>query len=412
VLLAASGERPSPVRVGFIGVGGRGTGLLKTILKVDEVRIPAICDLLEKNLARAQGLVSKGGQDRPEGYSKGPDDFKRMLERDDLDAVIIATPWRWHIPMSVAAMHAGKYAGCEVGPASSVEECWNLVNTHKQTGTHCMLLENTCYRRNMMAVLHMCQQGILGELIHCEGGYLHDLRKRIVKGKGTGVQLPGGGDFRTRQNRTRNGDIYPTHGLGPLAKCLDINAGNRFVSIASFASKSRGLRAWTTANLGKDHAYADIDWAMGDVVTSVIQCRNGETVILNHDCALPRPKTFMWLVQGTKGIYSEEVNGMYIDGRSPGHSWEPFDRYQEKYEHPLWKKYLETGVKGGHNGSDFLELTAFVDCVRNNRPAPIDACDMATWMAVAPLSEQSIAAGGKPVDYPDFTSPGPNVKPS
>jgi hypothetical protein len=245
---------------------------------------------------------------------------------------------------------------------------------------------------------------LLGELIHCRGGYLHDLRGRIVKGKGTGVELPGGGDYRTRQNRTRNGDIYPTHGLGPLAKCLDINCGNRFISIASTASKSRGLHQWTVENLGAEHNYADIRWAMGDIVTSTIRCGNGETVLLTHDCALPRPKTFQWLVQGTKGIYSEETNGVHIDRRSPGHNWEPFEKYQEEFEHPLWKEYVKTGVKGGHDGSDFLELRAFVDCVRNKRPAPIDAYDMAVWMAVTPLSEQSIAAGGAPVDFPDFTN--------
>jgi len=393
----------APVRVGFIGIGGRGTALLKTILELDGVRIPALCDVLEPNLAQAQDVVEQAGQDRPAGYAKGPHDFERMLERDDLDAVVIATPWRWHVPMAIAAMQAGIYVGSEVGPASSVKECWDLVETHESTGIPCMFLENSCYRRNMMAVLHMCRLGLLGELVHCQGGYLHDLRGRIVQGKGTGVQLPEGGDYRTRQNRTRNADIYPTHGLGPMAKCLNVNQGNRFVSIASFATKSRGLRAWAVDNLGVDDAHAQIDWAMGDVITSVIQCQNGETIVLKHDCALPRPKTFMWLVQGTKGLYSEEADGIYIDGRSPAHAWEPFDRYQEEYEHPVWREYLKTGIKGGHDGSDFLELTAFVDSVRHRRPAPVDVYDMAAWMAVAPLSEQSIALGGKPVPYPDFT---------
>lgn len=400
---AAAAEK-SPVRVGFIGVGGRGTGLLKTMLEVSGVRIPAICDVIENNAVKAQNIVEKTGQERPASYTRGEYDYERMLERDDLDGVIIATPWRWHIPMSIASMEAGVYVGCEVGPAMSVEECRDLVETHERTSTHCMLLENACYRRNMMAVLHMVRKGLLGELVHCRGGYLHDLRGRIVKGKGTGIELPGGGDYRTRQNRTRNGDIYPTHGLGPLAKCLNINCGNRFISIASTATKSRGLRHWTVENLGVEHEYADTHWAMGDIVTSTIRCQNGETILLTHDCALPRPKTFQWLVQGTKGIYSEETNAVHIDGRSPGHNWEPFEKYQEEFEHPLWKEYVKSGMKGGHGGSDFLELRAFADCVRNKRPAPIDAYDMAVWMAITPLSEQSVAAGGTPVEFPDFTN--------
>jgi len=306
--------------------------------------------------------------------------------------------------MSTAAMRAGKYAACEVGPANSVEECWDLVKVREETGVPCMLLENGCYRREAMALLNMVRQGVLGELIQCQGGYLHDLRERIVTGKGTGVELPEGGDYRTRQNRMRNGDIYPTHGLGPLAQYLNITRGNRFVSISSFATKRRGLKAWTVENLGKNHRSADVDWAMGDLVTSVIQCQNGETVILQHDCALPRPRGFMRQVQGTKGIYCEEAGGIYIDGQTSGHRYEPFGPFQEKYEHPIWKDYLKMGIRGGHGGSDYLELRAFIDCLRNRQSVPIDAYDMATWMAVAPLSESSIAAGGEPVAFPDFTN--------
>jgi len=402
--LHATEGKTKPVRIGFIGVGGRGTRLLETILHFKEFQIPAICDVLGENLNKAQALVEKSRGTRPEGYAKGPHDYERLLVRDDLEAVVIATPWRWHIPMSIAAMRAGKYAACEVGPASSVEECWNLVKAREETGVPCMLLENGCYRREAMALLNMVRQGVLGELIQCQGGYLHDLRERIVTGKGTGVELPEGGDYRTRQNRMRNGDIYPTHGLGPLAQYLNINRGNRFVSIASFATKSRGLKAWTVENLGKNHRFADVDWAMGDLVTSVIQCQNGENVILQHDCALPRPRGFMRQVQGTKGIYCEEAGGIYIDGQTSGHRYEPFGPFQEKYEHPIWKDYLKMGIRGGHGGSDYLELRAFIDCLRNRQSVPIDAYDMATWMAVAPLSESSIAAGGEPVAFPDFTN--------
>jgi predicted dehydrogenase len=400
---AVGQEGLGTVRVGFIGVGGRGTRLLKTLLEVAGVEVRAVCDVLKKNLRRAQDIVEARGQKRPAGYSNGPYDFKRLVARDDLDAAIIATPWRWHIPMSVAAMEAGKTVACEVGPAMTVESCWHLVRSSERTDVPCMLLENNCYDRDMLAVLNMVLKGLLGELIHCRGGYLHDLRGRIVKGKGTGVELPEGGDYRTRQNRTRNGDIYPTHGLGPLAQCLNINRGNRFLSIASTATKSRGLHQWTVENLGEDHEYADIDWAIGDIVTSVITCQNGETIILNHDVSLPRPKSNMRLVQGTKGIYQEANHAVHVECRSRGHQWEPFETYREEFEHPLWQAYLKSGVKGGHGGTDLLELQAFIDSVRRRGPVPIDVYDMAAWMAVAPLSERSIAQGGRPVAFPDFT---------
>jgi predicted dehydrogenase len=401
---ASTNSSNSNVRLGFIGVGGRGKGVLKTLLEMEGVQFPAICDVIDKNLAQAQKLVEESGRDRPEAYLKGPYDYRRMLERDDLHGVVIATPWRWHIPMSIDTLNAGKAVACEVGPANSTEECWELVRAAEASPASCMILENACYRRNMMALLNMTRQGLLGDVVQCRGGYLHDLRKRIVLGKGTGVSLPTGGDYRTRQNQIRNGDIYPTHGLGPLAQILDINRGNRFVSLSAFATKSSGLQTWTKQNLPSDHPAQNYDWAMGDVVTSIIQCQNGENIVLTHDCALPRPKSFGWQVQGSLGIYSEEANGIHIDGRSKGHRWEPFEKYQSEFEHPVWQRYQKIGIRGGHDGADFLELSAFVEMLRQDKPAPFDAYDMATWMAITPLSEQSIQTGGQPIPFPDFTN--------
>jgi predicted dehydrogenase len=404
-LFSANPKVANPeVRLGFIGVGGRGSGLLKTLLEMEDVQFPAICDMREDNLSKAQNFVEESGRPRPEAYQRGPYDFKRLLQRDDLDGVIIATPWRWHIPMSIAALEAGKAVACEVGPANSTEECWDLVRTAEASSTPCMLLENACYRRNMMSLLHIVRQGLLGEIVQCRGGYLHDLRKRIVLGKGTGISLPTGGDYRTRQNQTRNADIYPTHGLGPLAQALNINRGNRFVSLSAHSTKSRGLKSWTQNNLPREHPAQDYNWANGDIVTSIIQCQNGENIILTHDCALPRPKSFDWQIQGTQGIYSELVDGIHIEGRSPGHKWEPFAEYQSEFEHPVWKQYLKIGIRGGHDGADFLELSAFVEALRQKQPVPLDVYDMASWMAIAPLSEQSIAQGNQPVPFPDFTN--------
>ena len=402
--MAVMGQEGKKVRLGFIGVGGRGTGLLKNFLKMKDVEIPAVCDVLEKNAKKAQDLVEQSGRKRPEAYTKDETDFHNLLKRGDVEGVVIATPWRWHIPMAVAAMKAGVYPASEVGPASSLEECWELVEISEKTGVPCMLLENYCYRRDVMAVLNMVRQGLFGELIHCQGGYQHDLRERVVTGKGTGIHLEDGGDYRSRQNKMRNGDIYPTHGLGPLAHCANINRGNKFVYLTSTASKSRGLQEWTEENLGCEHPFAEINWSKGDVITTVIKCQNGETIVLTHNVSLPRPFVSMARVVGTKGIWTATSNQIYLEGKSPQpHHWESFDKYQEEYQHPIWKKYLKEGPKGGHWGTDFLILRDFADCVKENSPPPIDVYDMAAWMAISPLSEHSIATGSAPVEVPDFT---------
>jgi predicted dehydrogenase len=307
-------------------------------------------------------------------------------------------------------MKMGKYAAMEVGPASSVDECWQLVNTCEETGVPCMLLENYCYFRYNMAVLTMVRQGLFGELIHCKCGYGHDLRERIVLGKGTGPTPKGEGDYRSMHNERRNGELYPTHGIGPMAQCLNIQRGNRFTYLTSMASKASGLDIWSRENLPADHNRRNIEWMQGDIVTTNLKCQNGETVVMTFDTRLPRPTSFMYQVQGTKGMWlqdgdssSADKSVVYLDGISPKHEWESFDPYQEKYEHPLWKKYLTGEVSGGHGGTDFLELRDFVECIKRQTNTPIDVYDAAAWMAIAPLSEASIATGSSPMAFPDFT---------
>ena len=410
-LAAAPVRDGGKVRLGFIGVGGHGIDLVRHAIRLEYVAVPAICDITERNLDLALDEVEKSGRERPKGYSAHEESYLEMVARDDLDGVLIATPWRWHIPMCIAAMRAGKYAATEVGPASSVEECWDLIKAYEESGKPCMLLENHCYDRWNMALLRMVREGVFGELVHCQCGYEHDLRARIVQGKGTGVVLPEGGDYRTLQNKRRNADLYPTHGIGPVANWLDIDRGNRFSYLTSTASKSRGLAAWTRENLGERHASAGIDWAAGDVVTTVIKCANGETITVSFDTRLPRPYSNMRRLQGTKGIWLQDGDAtslarstIYIDGRSPNHRWEPFEPYQKGFEHPLWQSYLHEGVVGGHRGSGYLKVRAFADCVRGGLPTPIDAYDTASWRAISPLSERSIATGSQPVHFPDFTS--------
>jgi hypothetical protein len=256
-----------------------------------------------------------------------------------------------------------------------------------------------------MAILNMVREGLFGELLHCQGGYQHDLQERVVMGKGTGVVLPEGGDYRTRQNRMRNASLYPTHGVGPIANLLNIDRGNRFSFLVSVASKSRGLSDWIRENLEPGHRFADIDWAHGDVVTTVIKCVNGETIVLDHDVQLPRARTHNKRVQGTRGIWMGDMNSIYLEGRSAGHKWESFDRYLTEFDHPLWRRYEQEGVSDtGHGGIDFLVIRAFKETVKRRTSPPLDVYDTASWMAISPLSEQSIVLGSQPVAFPDFTN--------
>jgi len=245
----------SPVELGFTGVGSRGESLLRHCLRMDDVTVRASCDVQDERLQVAADRAEEAGEPTPVRYG----DHESMLAEEDLDGVVIATPWRHHIPMSIEAMEAGVTPAMEVGPASSVEQCRDLVQTSEETGQHCMLLENACYGRDRMAVLQMVRQGLFGELIHCQCGYLHDIRPRLVAGKETSVPERGPTDYRSLHSQKRNGDVYPTHGIGPISKFLGVHRGNRFVSLTSTATKSRGLQRWAEGNLDEDHPARDAD---------------------------------------------------------------------------------------------------------------------------------------------------------
>lgn len=380
------------VRLGLIGSGGRGRGLLRNLLAMDDVAVTAVSDPVERSLQLGLDEVTAAGRPEAAGYA----DYRELLARGDLDGVIIATSWSTHIEIAIAAMRAGKVPGMEVGGASSLQECWDLVRASEETGIPCMLLENCCYGRNEMMLLHMVKLGLFGELVHCQCGYQHDLRKEIITGEPW--------HYRFYHHLRRNGDVYPTHGLGPMAKCLDIHRGNRFMTLVSMASKSRGLREWAETRLGPDHHLARTEFALGDIVTSMIKCARGETIVIVHDTSLPRPYSRHKRVQGTKGIYMEDNASIHLEGKSPDHMWEPLQSYRAQYEHPLWKEYEEQGIRGGHGGVDYLCLRALVESIGNKTPPPIDVYDAAAWMAVTVLSEQSVALGGQPVSFPDFTN--------
>lgn len=402
------GNDDRKVRLGFIGVGNMGSNLLRSCLGMPDVEIPAICDTDPKAILRALDLVEKSGRKRPHGYSKNEEDYLNLIIRDDLDAVVIATPWLWHTPMSVAAMKAGKHVAPEVWGASTIDECWELVRTAEETGMQCMMLENHCFDRVEMSVLKMVRDGLFGEMLHYECGYCHDLRGvKFQPGAEFGPDAQGEARWRTYHSQKRNGDLYPTHGLGPIANCMNDNRGNRMVSLTSTASRSKSLNEYIVKQGGENHPNARIDWTLGDIVTTVVKTQNGETITITHDTNSPRPYSNNMMVQGTRGLWMyhrELCNSVHVDGRSPDHQWESWEKYIPEFEHPLWKKFTSEGVQGDHGGAGYLKIRSFIECVKRGIPTPIDVYDTATWIAVTPLSEKSIALGSASVDFPDFTN--------
>lgn len=399
------------VNIGIIGVGLRGTNHLQNLLLREDVIITAICDIDPDRISIAEKMMDKAGQTAPLIFGKSELDYKNLLEIQNLDAVIIATPWKWHTPMSVDAMNAGKFVGLEVSAAMSMDECWDLVNTHEESGTHLMILENVNYRRDVLAVLNMVRKGVFGELVHFRCGYQHDLRE--VKFNDGKQPYGGGAEFgekaisearwRTQYSVDRNADVYPTHGLGPVAVMADINRGNSFLSITSKATKAIGLHNHIVNVGGPDHPNAGIAFKQGDVITSTIETARGETIIITHDCNLPRPYSLGFRVQGANGLWEVDGNRIYIEGKSTPHRWDDAAKWLEEYDHPLWKKYGTYAQGAGHGGMDFFVLHAFVESVKADSIPPMDVYDAAAWSAVTPLSEMSIAANGSPQEFPDFT---------
>ena len=384
------------VRMGFVGVGGMGSVHVQNFLNIDNVRINAVCDVVEAKVARAQTWVEEAGQTKPAGYSRGPLDFKRMMAEQDLDLVLTATPWEWHVPVCVEAMKNGKHAATEVPAALSLEECWKLVETAEKTKRHCVMMENCCYDRIELMTLNLVRKGVLGEVLHAEAGYLHDLREVKFSSEGEGL-------WRRAWSQKLNGNLYPTHGLGPVAQCMDINRGDVFDYLVSTSSPSRGLQIYAAGRFGKDSAQGKERFVLGDVNTSLIKTRKGKTIILIHDTNLPRPYTRINLVQGTKGIVQKWPDQVYIEGRSPEHEWEPFETYAAEFEHPLWTKLAAQGEGLGHGGMDFIEDYRLIECLRSGAPLDTDVYDAAAWSAVIGLSEASVARKGQPQAFPDFT---------
>ena len=386
------------LNIGIIGLSGRGSFLLSTIAKMKGIVVTAVCDVYEDRQESARKLVEEIAGNTPICTSE----YQDILAMDEVDAVVVASSWADHIHIAIAAMRAGKYVGVEVGGAYSIDECWELVRTYEETGIPCMLLENCCYGQEELMVLNMVKKGLFGEVVHCEGGYRHDLRNEIVNGKENR-------HYRLVNYMHRNCENYPTHELGPIAKVLDINRGNRMLSLVSVASKARGLNTYIQKEKGSDHQLANYHFAQGDVVTTIIKCAHRETITLTLDTTLPRFYSRGFLVQGTKAMYMEDNRSLFLDGEhdhlefSWKDQWNNVEELRKQYDHPIWQNY-NPDENAGHGGMDDLVLSAFFDSVRRKVQVPIDVYDMAAWMSITTLSEDSIAMGGMPVAIPDFTN--------
>ncbi|HEY5804950.1 MAG TPA: Gfo/Idh/MocA family oxidoreductase [Lysobacter sp.] len=405
------------IRLGMIGTGMRGQVLLKELLRRDDVEVVALCDIEPIMLGKAMDMAAKAGKTAPKAYGQDGDvhAYRRLLQQRGLDAVIIATPWQWHAPMAIDAMEAKVAVGCEVVAGITLQDHWDVLSTQLRTGTPYMLLENVCYRRDVMAALQMVRAGLFGELVHLQGGYQHDLRA-VKFNSGDPSQPYGSGvefgpkawseaRWRTQHSVERNGELYPSHGIGPCAMYTGINRGNRFTHINSFASKARGLHEYTVAKSGgTTHPSTKVKFKLGDVVTTTLACENGETIILQHDTSLPRPYSLGFRVQGTHGLWMDLNQSIHIEGRSPAHKWEPFQTYQDEFDHPLWRKYADDAAGAGHGGMDYFVIHAFIEAVKARAPMPIDIFDAVTWSAITPLSEQAIAEGFRTLEFPDFTN--------
>lgn len=387
-------------RLAIIGTGGRGTALLHNILAADG-QVVALCDIVASKAEAAAVLVEKAGQKRPELYTAGDRAYEKMLDRSDIDLVIIATPWSWHAPMALYGMQRDKDVAVEVPGVTTLEDCWKIVNTSERTGKHCMILENCCYGYTETLVLRMIQAGIFGDLLYGEGAYLHDLRDELFSNAGEGL-------WRRTEHTLRNGNPYPTHGLGPVANYMGIQRGDRFAYMVSMSTRELGLDQYRAEHLKPEDARMRERYVEGDMNTSLIKTVNGLTITVKHTVSTPHPYDRINQIAGTKGIFQDYPPRIYIDGQNTDESWETVqegaaDKWK-RHEYPLWTTEGNAARKnGGHGGMDYIMIYRLLQCVREGLPPDMDVYDTAAWSAVAPLSEQSVRGGSIPVEFPDFT---------
>lgn len=401
---AAKGEAAAPIGVGLVGAGDRGTYLLRILLGVEGVQIRAVCDPEENQLRRAQHLVEEQRQPKPEGFSNGPADYRRLCERKDVDLVVNATPWPLHGAVCLAALQAGKHVATEPPLAPTVEECWQLIEAAEKAKKQCALLENYCYQRDVLLVRNLIRQGLFGELMHAEGGYQKDARDTDFRPDAAG-HLGWQGEFR----KSRMGNVYPTHDLGPVAQWLDINRGDRLDYLVSMGGGARGFNEYAAQYLGRDNPLATRKFDMSDINLCLIRTVKGRTIYLISDTLLSRPQPRnLYRLLGSKGIFDWTLNKLYLEGKSPKRDrwqgdWESVAAYHDEFDHPIWRELRNRTLGSGYGAGDYLCVDRLIRALRAGVPADIDVYDAATWSSVVELSERSARNRSAAVDFPDFT---------
>lgn len=391
------------IRFGVIGLGQRGSGLIKAaLLQVPEIEIVTVCDVYPERVKEAQTLIKSRTGKEPCGTQLYAD----ILADKEVDAVLISTAWEYHAEIAIAAMKAGKAVALEVGGAYSENDLWNLVRTQESTQVPFMFMENCCFDRNETMAMNMAKAGKFGTIVHCSGMYGHDLRSEIAGGN---VNK----HYRLRNYIARNCENYPTHELGPIAQILGINRGNRILTVTSVASKACGMKEYVEANPQSDPSLKNAEFKQGDIVDTILKCSNGETICIKLDTTLPRFYSRAFTVEGTKGRYEQNTNTVFFEGEQKEEFWTPAqsykqyfnnaEAYEKDYLPDYWKKITPEQLAAGHGGMDYFEFRAFADCYLDGKEMPVDVYDAACWMAVSYLSEQSIACGGAPMTMPDFT---------
>ncbi len=394
-------EPLQPVRIGLIGLGMRGMEGVERLLNIEGVEITAVCDVVPDRVAKAKKIIREKGRKRAAGYANGPDDWMKLCERDDVDLVYSCTPWALHTPNAVYAMNQGKHAAIEVPAATTLEECWELVNTAEKTQRHCMMLENCCYDFFELATLNMARNGLLGDIMHAECAYIHDLRwLKFDKTNGYWDM------WRLQYSKRKNGNLYPTHGLGPVAQIMDINRGDRMEYLTSMSTNQVGMSLYAQETFGPDSEEARQTYTLGDMNTTLVRTFGGKTIMIQHDTSSPRPYSRIHLLSGTKGI-ARKWPSKRIALEPNAHKWLKQDAYQKvmkEYEHPLSRQIGEKAREvGGHGGMDFIMDYRLIHCLRNGLPLDQDVYDAATWSSIVELSELSVKNQSNSVSVPDFT---------
>ena len=387
-------EKRNP-RIGLIGTGGRGTSLLGDLLAAD-AQMVALCDIVKTKAEHAASMVVAAGQKQPELYTNGPHHYEELAARNDIDFVLVATPWSWHAEMALAAMKHGKDVAIEVPGVTSIEDCWKIVHASEETRKHCIMLENCCYGYNETLILRMIHGGEFGELLYGEGAYIHDLRNELFSEAGEGL-------WRRTEHTLRDGNLYPSHGLGPVANYMSDQRGDRFAHIVSMSSPQRGLDKYRNEHLKQGDPRWKERYVTGDMNTSLIKTAKGLTITVKHAVSTPHPYDRINLIAGTKGLFQDYPPRIYFEGMNKDEAFGSIDAWK-KYDHPLWKREGEIAAKiGGHGGMDYIMLYRLLQCCREGLAPDMDVYDAAAWSAVAPLSVASVAHGSAPVEFPDFT---------